>query len=198
MERLEVFDKWDITKIDAEKQDKKIEQFLFKNIESILYKEYHDRRKRTLRFKRLASVDNIHRDTYSTERKEIFTDDLCPDLTDLDMVTDTQKKDAQALKDKAHSTFKRYPTTNDIPAMCSEKYQSPSEALEEKDILNMILNSCKNETEAKIVALKLKGMEHTEIAASCNCTYPQVSQYLSKIKGRYISNAAKANKLQKA
>ena len=133
LNRLRIFERFDIDKpnISTASIEKKLEQYLFTWTESILYKEYHDRKRRTLRFRRVDSLDDLHRDIYKSNEKaqEIFADE---DVTvDVSLLSKKQKEEAIETEDKANKLYKRYPTLRDIPTMTSEKYESPLDDLEE-------------------------------------------------------------------
>ena len=193
MHRLGIFEKWDSCRpSDARAtMDQKFEQFLFKRIESIMYKEYHDRRRRTIRFRRISSVNEIHRDTYGTEQKEeIFADDV-PSY-DVEQLPMKEKKEVLKAQAKRHRLYHKYPTVKDIPIMTSEKYETPLDALVEEDTWNLILSACRDDREKAIVRYKKEGLSAEDIGNAMGFTGSNVSSILTQIKSRFKRRALQA------
>jgi RNA polymerase sigma factor (sigma-70 family) len=187
LNRLRIFERFDVTKPDISQSsiDKKLEQYLYKWTESILYKEYHDRKRRTLRFRRVDSLEDLHRDVYKSNEKsrEIFANE---DVSiDENFLPEDQKKEAIEVKEKVNKLYKRYPTLRDIPAMSSEKYESPLDAIEERETLDIIMSVCSNDREMDAVRLKKDGLSNEEVAESLGCSASSVDSILNKLCDRY-------------
>lgn len=190
LDRHKVFDRFDVNKIDIKQVDKKVEQYLFKWTEQILSKEYHDRRKRTVRFRRVSSFDQFHKDIYSKETKEMFVDEVS-DGVDTDLMATKEREKFLKAKAQKDKLYKKYPTIEDIPSVCSEKYESATDKLEEADVMRMIQEACQTELERKIVKLKLAGVSNKVIGIQFNCTGAKIGNILAKLQGRYLSKASK-------
>lgn len=189
LNRHRVFDRFDVSRIDIEKVDKKIQQYLFKWTEQILYKEYHDRRKRTVRFRRVSSFDSFHKDIYSKETREMFVDEVSG--VDTDHLADKEKSKALKAKAQTEKMYKKYPTIEDIPSVCSEKYESAIDRLEVEDAMRMIQGACQTELERKIVKLKLAGESNKVIGIQLACSGAKIGTILSKLQERYLKKAGK-------
>jgi RNA polymerase sigma factor (sigma-70 family) len=181
--RLRVFDRFDVTKKTPENVEKGLEQHIFKWTESILYKEYHDRRKRTVRFRRVSSMDDFHRDVYCKKTRETFVDE--PDTVDIDQLSEKDKPAALETKNRVEKLYKKYPTIRDIPLVCSEKYETPLDSLEKQDVIKMILDVCQTEKEKNIIGLKMDGIDIEAIADKYDCSKANISAILNKLKDRY-------------
>ena len=193
MNRLSIFEKWNPKRPNLEETtlDKKFEQFLYKRIESILSKQYHDRRRRTLRFRRISDINSIHRDTFGAEQKEeIFADDV-PSL-DIEQLSKRDKEDALKAKAKRHKLYKKYPTVIDIPIMTSEKYETPMDNLVEEDTWKVILASCRDDKERAIVQYKREGLTAEDIGVSLGSSGSNVCAILSQIKKRFEKRAQRS------
>jgi len=190
--RLRVFERFDREKcnLSAVSEDKKFEQYLYKWAESVLFKEYHDRRKRTLRFRRVSCMDDIHRDTFDVKSKVVEAyanqDD---EYIDVDQLPEDQKKATIKYREHADGLYKRFPSLGDIPSMSSEKYETPLDALEEQETFQRIKDLCHTNFERRIVDLKMEGLCNKDIAENLDCSSATVGSTLNKISARYHKRA---------
>lgn len=189
MNRLSVFDRFDVKRPNPANHtiDKSFEQFLFKWTEQILYREYHDRRRRTIRFRRINDVDLIHRDTYDPRlHTEIFADEPTIDVDELP----PGKKETEIKRRRfQHKMSAKYPTVRNIPDMCSEKYENPDEILQEQDTWEQVLASCRDSQERRIVEMKREGTTTEDIGRAIGCTGSGICAILVSINKRYKRRA---------
>jgi DNA-directed RNA polymerase specialized sigma24 family protein len=184
--RLKIFERFNSSRCNTKKAtlDKKLEQYLFKWTESILYREYNARKKRTIRFRRVINMDELHRDMSNKKDKfnEIFSNE--PKIN-VNYLTEEQKKVALKNEKESHRLFRRYPTINDIPLMTSEKYETPVDSLEERETWNMIKDTCNNSLELRVVQLKYEGLSNRDVAKAIKLPETSVSSVLNKLKQKY-------------
>lgn len=183
--RLQVFEKFDEKRPSNNfPMSKKFEQFLFKWTEKILFEEYHKRKRRTIRFRRVSNMDIIHRDALDIKDKikEIFADEP---VIDTDLLPKEDKIKTLEAKSRTERLYKKYPTIQDIDL------ETPTDDIEEYETWNLILNVCQNEQELKAVEYKKEGLDNEAVAINLKCTSSNVSALLKKLCDRYHKNAQK-------
>jgi DNA-directed RNA polymerase specialized sigma24 family protein len=185
LNRLGVFDRFDCTRpyLAGKTLDYTFEKFLFKWTEHVLGNDYNERKKRTLRFRRISDVEKIHRDTYTCNTySEIFSDEP---VIDLDLLPPEEKEKETDLKVLRNKMSAKYPTVRNIPDMCSEKYKNPDDDIIADETWNQILSVCRDDEEREIVRKKKEGISAEDIGDAMGCSGAAICSTLVNINKRF-------------
>jgi hypothetical protein len=179
---LENQDVFNIKKFDPdqyEKQDvpigKRYEHYLFNRVYSYLSREYNERKKRTIKFRRVSEINDIHTGSFNP-KLEPFEEE--PRI-DVDLLTKDQRKKELEHQEELHkdavASHIPFPTSG-IP--------TPAEELEEMDLWQTILSACRTEQERQIVSYKKEGITNEDIGKLISCTGSNVAVLISRVRSR--------------
>lgn len=176
LHRLNIFGKFDRKRLTSKTRTtrQQFENFLYQRIWAILYGEYGRRRKRTVRFKRVAAVECI-RQTKSAEET------LYDDKYLRDMKPHPDPIEEERLQ---HVRACRHLTKDDVGVVCSV-IENTDDATLTKDTRNKVLKACADDRDRKVVTMKEEGYQNREIAETLNVSGSCIAVILGRIKKRY-------------
>lgn len=191
-ERKDIFGKFDpdkegkrtTTVIENKTAGKKLQQYIYKNVESVLYAMYHKERKYSERNVMLGSdskysVDNLNENNYGDYK-------VSKGISHWDSSSDevVGKKNKDRDESGTSLIIKNAPTIDDAYMYRSEHIPSPEENLQAVEVEDFILSILKDEREAKIIEAKKMGLNNTDIGKMVNLSSPQIANILKSIRGR--------------
>ncbi len=192
LHRLSIFSKWQEERLKDKKRptEKLFENFLYQRIWSILRNEYSRRRKRSLRFKRMAGVGDFRKECYTTP------DRLYDDEPKIEEIQDTRRKNRGARDRNGETVQERearlrhkrageQPTIHDAGEITGNYSLSEiDENFREETLRDMILSVCRTDRERKIVELREEGLQMNEVGAALGMSGSNVGAILGRIRDR--------------
>lgn len=179
LHRLNIFGKFDTKRLKSETRTtrQQFENFLYQRIWAILWNEYGRRRKRIIRFKRVACAEQYNKTTWRRPPEE--------DIYDNGYLRDHKSNPNPNEEERLqHMRASKQPTIHDIGEVCSVTEET-DQATEINEVLTFVLNACKNERERQVIQLRQEGLHNSEIGDTLNISGSNVGAILNRIKKRY-------------
>lgn len=181
--RLNIFGKWNEERLTKGKANpsSQFENFLYQRIWAILWNEYGRRKKRSMRFKRLPGIADLHKETYSTP------DRLYEDEAKIDEITLNKREEEARLR---HKRAGSQPTIHDVGEIAgNSSLAATDDDLRHNEMIKAIMSVCQNEKERTIVKLRQDGLQMNEVGEALNMSGSNIGAILNKIKNRYEQKA---------